>query len=243
MTPKILLVDDKLENILALEETLANLEVEYIRALSGKEALRHVLKHEFALLIIDVQMSEMDGYQTVEFLRQSGEHKHLPVIFISAIYSEDYYKIKGIEIGAIDFIVKPFAPEILRGKVHQFLELYSYKMELIDRNRQLQEANAALESLVKKNQMGIMVVDLQGIVLFLNPAMQNLLGYRGHLLVGQPFGIPIINKNRFEIKIVRKNAEIGTAELSVAKTVWEQKQAYLVMLYDITERKRAEIGQ
>ncbi len=144
MKPKILLVDDKLENIIALEETLANLEVEYIRALSGKEALRQVLKHDFALLIIDVQMPELNGYQTVELLRQSSEHKHLPVIFVSAIYSDDYYKIKGFEVGAIDFIAKPFAPEILRGKVYNYLELYTHKMALVERNQQLQQANAEL---------------------------------------------------------------------------------------------------
>lgn len=143
--PKVLLVDDKLENLIALEGTLASIEVECIRALSGKEALQQVLRHDFALLIIDVQMPELDGYQTVELLRQSSEHKHLPMIFISAVYSDDYYKIKGFEVGAIDFIAKPFVPEILIGKVRNFLEFHAHKMtlsfnaELIQLNQQLQK--------------------------------------------------------------------------------------------------------
>jgi two-component system sensor histidine kinase/response regulator len=80
--PKILLVDDKLDNLFVLEKNLACLEVESICALSGKQAIGEVLKHDFALLIIDVQMPEMDGYQTVEQLRQNPEHRQLPVIFV-----------------------------------------------------------------------------------------------------------------------------------------------------------------
>jgi DNA-binding response OmpR family regulator len=151
--PKVLLVDDKLENLIALEGTLASLDIECIRALSGTEALQQVLRQQFALLIIDVQMPEMDGYQLVELLRQSEEHKGLPVIFISAIYFDDYYKIKGFEVGAIDFIAKPFVPEILVSKVRNFLELHTYKMGLISKNTELIQLNQQLQEEIKNRQI------------------------------------------------------------------------------------------
>ena len=125
--PKILLTDDKIENIIALEKLLSPFNVEIIRALSGNEALAKTLEHEFALALIDVQMPGMDGYKTVRLLRQVNVTRYLPVIFVSAIYSESQYLIEGIEAGAVDFITKPIIPRILQGKVKIFLELYEQK--------------------------------------------------------------------------------------------------------------------
>ena len=129
--PKILLADDKIENIIALEKLLAPFNIETVRASSGNEALSKTCEHEFALALIDVQMPEMDGYETVRLLRQVKLTKYLPVIFISAIYSESQYLIEGIEAGAVDFITKPIIPRILLGKVKIFLELYEQKMQLL----------------------------------------------------------------------------------------------------------------
>ncbi len=136
--PKILIVDDKIANLVALEKVLAKLNVEFIRATSGEEALMKVIENEFALALIDVQMPEMDGFETVEIMRQ--DMQHLPIIFISAIYNQDYYKIKGIEAGAVDFINKPIVPKILQGKVRIFLELYEQKKQLEEQNQALLSA-------------------------------------------------------------------------------------------------------
>ena len=95
--PKILIVDDRLENLVALEKLLGGFNVEFIRALSGNEAITLTFTHTFALAIVDIQMPEMDGYETVELLRQEEQTKLLPVIFVSAIYKDDYYIVKGIE--------------------------------------------------------------------------------------------------------------------------------------------------
>ena len=141
--PKILIVDDKIANLVALEKVLAKLNVEFIRATSGEEALMKVIENEFALALIDVQMPEMDGFETVEIMRQ--DMQLLPIIFISAIYNQDYYKIKGIEAGAVDFINKPIVPKILQGKVRIFLELYEQK-------KQLEEQNQALLSAISERQ-------------------------------------------------------------------------------------------
>jgi signal transduction histidine kinase len=136
--PKILIVDDQIANLVALEKVLANLNVEFIRAMSGEEALMKVIENEFALALIDVQMPEMDGFETVEIIRQDTQH--LPIIFVSAIYNEDYYKIKGIEAGAVDFITKPIVPKILQGKVRVLLEFYEQKKQMEEQNQALLSA-------------------------------------------------------------------------------------------------------
>ena len=128
--PKILLVDDKLANLIALERVLKSLDVQFVRALSGNEALKLTLHHEFALAIIDVQMPDMDGYETVELLRNSKRTKYVPVIFVSAIYSDEFYIKKGIDVGAVDFITKPIKSVILIGKVRIFIDLYNQQNQL-----------------------------------------------------------------------------------------------------------------
>jgi len=139
---KILIVDDKEENLISLEYILNDFNIEIVRAFSGEEALKCTLKNEFAMAILDVQMPGMDGYETLELMRQRKKTKYLPVIFVSAIHQTDFHIIKGIETGAVDFIPKPIIPEILQGKVSVFLDLY----------RQRQELNLVLKYLEEKNE-------------------------------------------------------------------------------------------
>ncbi|MDR4496886.1 MAG: hybrid sensor histidine kinase/response regulator [Candidatus Scalindua sp.] len=130
--PKILIVDDKIENLVALEKTLADLDAEFVRATSGNDALALILDNEFGLALVDVQMPEMDGYETVELIHQNRGTENLPVIFVSAVWQDDYHLIKGIEAGAVDFIAKPIIPEVLRGKVRAFLKIYEQRKRLIE---------------------------------------------------------------------------------------------------------------
>lgn len=143
--PKILIVDDKEQNLVTLEAILGDFEVNFIKALSGNEALALSLEHDFALAIIDIQMPDMDGYETVKLMRQVKRTRNLPIIYVSAIYKEEFHVVKGIEAGAVDFIVKPILPEILKGKVKVFLELYRYRVHLEDivkqRTKELEQAN------------------------------------------------------------------------------------------------------
>lgn len=141
---KILIVDDKEANLISLERVLDDFDVEFIRASSGEEALKHSLKDEFAMAILDVQMPGMDGYETLEFMRQRKKTKLLPVIFVSAIHQSDLHIIKGIETGAVDFIPKPIIPEILIGKVKVFLDLYQQRKELDQLLKYLEKKNEEL---------------------------------------------------------------------------------------------------
>ncbi|MDZ7742566.1 MAG: response regulator [Bacteroidota bacterium] len=143
--PKILIVDDKKENLIALELLLKDFDVGFIRALSGNEALAMTLKHEFALGIIDIQMPGMDGYETVELIHSDPEISYFPVIFVSAIHKDEYNIIKGIETGAVDFISKPIVPPILKGKVKVFLDLYEQRKLLQNSNEELKHAKEEAE--------------------------------------------------------------------------------------------------
>ncbi len=128
--PKILIVDDKPSNLIALQTTLDVVDAEFVQANSGNEALKKILHNDFALAIIDVQMPGMDGYELTQFIRSREQSKNLPVIFLSAIYSDDFHVFKGYESGGVDFITKPFEPKILINKIIVFLELYEQKKEL-----------------------------------------------------------------------------------------------------------------
>jgi len=143
--PKILLVDDLLENLISIEAILEDFEIDLVRAYSGEEALKLSLKDEYALVILDVQMPGMNGYETLELMRQRKKTKYLPVIFVSAIHQSDLHIIKGIETGAVDFIPKPVIPDILKGKVRIFLDLYLQRKKLDDLLSQMEVANLNLK--------------------------------------------------------------------------------------------------
>lgn len=182
--PRILIVDDKIENLIALERILSDLDVDFIRASSGNEALALTLEHDFALVLIDVQMPQMDGFETVELMRHDKKNRHLPIIFVSAIYKEDYYLVKGIETGAVDFITKPIAPEILRGKVRIFLELHEYRTSLeneiecrIESEGRLRESEEKYRSIIENIQDVYYRIDLNGNLVMISPSGAKLSGY------------------------------------------------------------------
>jgi signal transduction histidine kinase len=145
MEAKILIVDDLVENLISLEAILEDFDIEIVRAYSGEEALKLSLTEEFALVILDVQMPGMNGYETLEMMRQRKKTKYLPVIFVSAIHQSDLHIIKGIETGAVDFIPKPIIPDILRGKVRVFLDLYLQRVKLDNLLKEMEEANLNLK--------------------------------------------------------------------------------------------------
>lgn len=143
--PKILIVDDKPQNLFVLEKTLQKLDVEILKTTSGNEALNLTLENEFSVAIVDVQMPEMDGYELVELLRGNPDTALLPIIFVSAIYSDEYHHRKGYDAGAVDFLSKPFIPEILLSKVKVFLNLYEQRFKL----EKLAKQNAELYEMEK----------------------------------------------------------------------------------------------
>jgi signal transduction histidine kinase len=136
----ILLVDDHVENLIALEAILEPLEVEIDRATSGEEALRRLLSKEYACIVLDVQMPGMNGFETARFIKARERTKHLPIIFLTAISKEERYVFEGYKVGAVDYLFKPFEPEILRSKVAVFVDLSRKNGQLERQSRQLRDA-------------------------------------------------------------------------------------------------------
>lgn len=148
--PKILIVDDRPENLVTLRTVLKDLNIELVEATNGNDALKATLHHDFALALLDIQMPEMDGYELASILREEEKTTNLPFIFISAVYTDNLNVFKGYEKGAFSFITKPFQPEILVNKVKFFIEKHQQEIALYQLNIDLKKKNAELENMNKE---------------------------------------------------------------------------------------------
>ena len=147
---KILIVDDKKENLLSLQVILADRGYQFVEATSGKDALRILLKNQdFAIILMDVQMPLMDGFETAEMIRQSEKLKHVPIIFLTANMNTNEYIFKGYQSGAVDYMIKPLSPEILQAKVMVFTELFRKNQEL---RKKEEETHTLNEMILKANK-------------------------------------------------------------------------------------------
>jgi signal transduction histidine kinase len=151
MTPQvdILLVDDHEENLLALEAILVDPAYNLVRASSGRAALREVLGRDFALILLDVAMPDLDGYETAELIRGRERSRQTPIIFLTANLRSDAHVFRGYSVGGVDYLLKPFTPEILRSKVAVFVELYQKREALKRQAQALQRAHDELEERVR----------------------------------------------------------------------------------------------
>ncbi|MFT2018785.1 two-component system response regulator [Streptomyces sp. 796.1] len=127
---KILLVDDRPENLLALEAILSALDQTLVRASSGEEALKALLTDDFAVILLDVQMPGMDGFETAAHIKRRERTRDIPIIFLTAINHGPHHTFRGYAAGAVDYISKPFDPWVLRAKVSVFVELYTKNCQL-----------------------------------------------------------------------------------------------------------------
>ena len=192
--PAVLVVDDQPANRIALEALLDDFDIELLQAASGEEALALLREHDVAVVLLDVQMPGMDGYEVAQLMQQGSRTRAVPIIFVTAINRDLDHVMKGYASGAVDFLTKPINPEMLQGKVRVFLELDR-------RGRELSQANAALsrslqeverlkhhnELLLKSIGEGILSLDRRGNVIFANPAAHTLLGQTA-AIIGTGFG-------------------------------------------------------
>ncbi|GAB3694582.1 response regulator [Nocardiopsis oceani] len=140
MTQKanILLVDDRDENLIALEAALTSLDQNLVRANSGEEALKQLLGTDFAVILLDVIMPGMDGYETAAHIKQREKTKDVPIIFLTAQEVDRHQVFRGYSSRAVDFLIKPFDPWVLRSKVEVFVELHQLKAQMREQARSLQ---------------------------------------------------------------------------------------------------------
>ncbi|MBE2315658.1 SpoIIE family protein phosphatase [Solirubrobacter sp. CPCC 204708] len=169
--PAVLLVDDREENLIALRAVLEPLPCRLVSAMSGEEALKALLLQDFAVVLLDVQMPNMDGFETAELIKGRARTRTLPIIFVTAISKEREHVFRGYETGAVDYVFKPYDPEILRSKVAVFLELDA-------KSRAAARSEAILRAAFEDAPIGMARLDLEGRVDEANRALAALLGQR-----------------------------------------------------------------
>jgi CheY-like chemotaxis protein len=152
--PKILIVDDKPNNLHALRRLLAPLKIEIIEADSGNGALAQVMNHDFFLVLLDVNMPEMDGFETADLLFSNKDNANIPVIFLTANDRDVHFAIKGYQAGAVDYICKPFNEEALIGKVKIFKQLWLQNALLTEHNDKLEALTTQLVDASEKQVYG-----------------------------------------------------------------------------------------
>lgn len=203
----ILMVDDRPENLLALEAVLSDMHYQLIKARSGEEALKLLLKHDFSLILLDVQMPGLNGFETAHLIKEHPKTKDIPIIFITAISKEAENVNKGYSLGAIDYIFKPFDPETLRSKIFNLANIQQTNRLLMEQSEKLQKA--ALELQTTNNELvlttsklrkaeamarvigdtsidSMITFDEMGLILSANPAFERMFHYSCEEIISKP---------------------------------------------------------
>ncbi len=176
----LLIVDDVPENIIVLEKILIRPDLNILKASSGNEALELVLEYDFALVLLDVQMPVMDGFETARLIRENESTKHIPIIFVTAISKESKHMFKGYEAGAVDYLFKPVDTYILRSKVNVFLDMYRQKESLKKANEELEKANRKImeqqKAVIEEERLKVLLQMAGATAHELNQPLMTLLG-------------------------------------------------------------------
>ncbi|MGA1870514.1 MAG: EAL domain-containing protein [bacterium] len=260
--PNVLIVDDRVENLVALQSILEGLPLQLVKATSGKEALWLLLQHDFALVIIDVQMPEMDGFETAAFMKERKKTKNIPIIFVTAIDKDEKHIFKGYEVGAVDYLFKPIEADILKSKVLVFLELYNQRKLIENQAHALQESEEIFRAISSSAQDGIIMVDKNCTISYWNKAAERIFGYQSHEVFGKEphCVIPPHFQQEFskrfeifkktgtdqalgtisEIHLLKKDGKEFPIELSLSSIKLKGNWCAVFMVRDITERKKAQ---
>ncbi len=258
MTPgrraRVLLVDDEPDNLVALEAVLEPLGPELIRATSGEEALRQLLQGEFAVILLDVRMPGLDGFETAALIKRRERTRHLPIIFVTAISKDTEQVFRGYSEGAVDYLLKPYDPVVLRSKVAVFIELYEKAAALEESEQRFRTAFANAPS-------GMALVSAEGRFLQVNRALADMLGRAHAELAGSPWDSILHPEERVEDRRALRELVEGTrtiyraerrclhadgralvVALSVSPTTGEAGgvQQLIAQVEDVTDRQRAE---
>jgi len=184
---KILLVDDKAENLIAMEAILSDCGAHLLSVSSGELALASLLDNDIALVLLDVQMPDMDGYEVLRLMRNNHRTQQIPTIFVTAYSRDEPAILNGYKAGAIDYILKPISSTILRSKVMQFLELDRYRRGLKHAYALLETQKAYYESMLNAAGEGVLGLSVDGLVTFANPTALQLLAAEPERLLGLNF--------------------------------------------------------
>jgi PAS domain S-box-containing protein len=262
----VLLVDDRPENLLALEAILNSPSYNLVQANSGTEALRCLLNQDFAVILLDVQMPGMDGFETATLIRSRDRSRSTPIIFITAFSSNDTHVFKGYSLGAVDYLFKPLKPEILTSKVQVFVELFQKTVEVKQQATQLAAVNSELSkseerfrTLCACSPLGIYVADVEGRCTYINPRCQAICGLTLEESLAEVWQREVHPEDRDRVVAhlsawIKESQEYSSEfRLAVSETVrWIHVQSspmfsdlgkligHVGTVRDITDRKQAE---
>jgi PAS domain S-box-containing protein len=180
---KVLVVDDNEDNLLLIQAVLGPLAEELMLAASGKEALRLCLDNDFAVILLDVRMPDMDGFETAEGIRSSERSKHTPLLFLTG-YSSDEHLFRGYDLGAVDFLLRPIVPEILRSKVRVFVNLSRSTELLRCQTEALRRAEQRFRSVLEAAPDAMVITRQDGTILLANSRTDVMFGHRREKLLG-----------------------------------------------------------
>ena len=173
----ILLVDDRRDNLLALEGILRSLNQNLVQAMSGAQALKYLLRNEAAVILLDVEMPQMDGFQTAALIRQRDKSRHTPIIFLTAISKSDVHVSQGYSMGGVDYIFKPFAPDVLKSKVAAFVDMYKQRREVQRQSALLKTERDFATAVLDTVNSIVVVLDHDARILRVNRAWEAMTGY------------------------------------------------------------------
>ena len=239
---KLLLVDDNQENLIALEATLEGLGQELVTARSGIEALRHLLEEDFAAILLDVRMPDMDGFETATMIRSRKRSRNTPILFLTG-YKNEEHLFRGYDLGAVDFLFKPIVPEILQSKVSVFVEL-SKNAKLLKRQAEdLQRAEASIRAILEAAPEAMIIFDRDHRIHSVNSEAERLFKYtRGELMdqsIAQlsPEWFAVRPGESTEITCITSEGSLFPAEVSLKPVETGEAGLVVSVIRDITERR------
>src|ERR1700722_11970247 len=245
---KILLVDDTPENLISLEAALEGLGQDLVLASSGMQALRHLLEDDFAAVLLDVKMPEMDGFQTAELIRARKRSRHTPILFLTGYKSEEHL-FRGYDLGAVDFLFKPIVPEILRSKVGVFVQLSRNTALLEHQTEVLSKAELKFRSLLEAAPDAMIISTDDGNITLVNSQVEVMFGLKREDLIGQNIRLLVpawsgrstaTPASPKELLARRRNSLEFPVEISLSPLQTEEGLLLTSAIRDITERKMAD---
>jgi hypothetical protein len=252
---KILLVDDTPDNLVSLEAALEGLGQQLVLARSGTEALRHLLDDDFAAILLDVKMPDMDGFQTAELIRSRKRSRHTPILFLTG-YRSDEHLFRGYDLGAVDFLFKPIVAEILRSKVGVFVELSRNTALLRRQTEVLSKAELKFRSLLEAAPDAMIISDEEGCISLANSQAEIMFAFPREELIGQNIRMLVpewssrVDARRAngmawlasptELWARRKSGHQFPVEISLSPLQTEEGLLLTSAIRDVTERRRAD---
>jgi len=239
---RILIVDDNIDTLRLLSNLLNKRGYKVRKAINGKIALMGVNAEAPDLVLLDVMMPVMNGYEVCKHLKSTPKTASIPVIFLTAL-DDPLDKIKGFEAGAADYITKPFQVEEVLLRIEHQLKIIQLQKQLEWQYGRLQQSEKRLLTIIDSMSDGLVILDGEGKVRFVNPAAQSWWNQPLDELLDKPLDLPVSLGETTEIEFRQPSGNILVAEVQTEPIIWDNEAAYLVSLRDITERKQKEAAE